>query len=121
MVGKTKLCDYDNDGDLDAYIGSYRGLNNILLKWNNRSFVEVGTTENQIALRKGNSDRRSGHCVGVEWLDYDNDGDFDLFISNLKHGGTHSGRVYGVSELFKNVNGILTSVNQNEKYLSIIC
>jgi len=103
----AKLCDYDRDGDLDAYIGSYRETENRLLNWDYNEETKTGSfskvRHNTSYLNKGHSNGgvKWAHCTGMEWIDYDNDGDFDLFVSNLKHGGVNS----GISELFENKNG----------------
>lgn len=110
----AKLCDYDSDGDLDVYVGSYRDDTNKLLKWDNGLFSEA--EEISTILRRGHSNGTPANCTGVEWLDYDNDGDFDLFVSNLKHGSGPE-RHYGASELFENVNGVLTVIDQVDKGL----
>lgn len=105
----AKLCDYDRDGDLDAYIGSYRANKNRLLNWNYDEKNKTGTfsevTHNATYLRKGNSTGGVdwANCTGMEWLDFDNDGDFDLLVSNLKHAQSET----GISELFENKNGKL--------------
>lgn len=120
----AKLCDYNNDGNLDAYISSYRqeyedggvthweGAFNTLLKWNPGENESLGyfseATEISTALIRGNNEQLRAFSTGSEWIDFDNDGDFDLLVSNLKHGGRNT----GVSALFKNVNGQLTNINQ---------
>ncbi|MDA0748733.1 MAG: VCBS repeat-containing protein, partial [bacterium] len=66
--------DYDGDGDLDLYVVN-REQNNALYRNNgNGSFSEVAC-----ALSLDNTD------VGqaASWIDYDNDGDLDLFLANI--------------------------------------
>jgi len=78
-------CDYDNDGDIDLFVANgdpfnYTGINNFLYKNNgNGTFTKVTT---------GAIVNDSGASVGVSWGDYDNDGDFDLFVANW--GGENS-------------------------------
>ncbi len=72
--------DYDNDGDLDVYVGG-------------EILSEV--TVSPCALFRNNGDgtftdvaRRAGvvnwaNTKGLSWGDYDNDGDQDLYVSNL--------------------------------------
>ncbi len=75
--------DYDNDGDSDIYVSNYRLDPNLL--WNNNG---DGTFTN-VAEEKGvegyETEGAYGHTIGSEWGDYDNDGDLDLFVSNLAH------------------------------------
>jgi len=80
---------------------------NRLLNWDYNEQTKTGSfskvRHNTSYLNKGHSNGiyKPANCTGMEWIDYDNDGDFDLFVSNLKHSGTE----YGVSELFENKNG----------------
>lgn len=75
--------DYDDDGDQDIYVSNYRLDPNFL--WNNNG---DGTFSN-VAEEKGadgyETEGAYGHTIGSEWGDYDNDGDLDLFVSNLAH------------------------------------
>lgn len=67
--------DYDNDGYLDMYVTN--GINSApnSLYHNNRdgTFTKI-TTGNIVTDR--------GHSIGSSWVDYDNDGDLDLFVAN---------------------------------------
>ena len=74
--------DYDNDADLDLYIGN-----------ESRSWEDAGDYPNQ--LFRNNADgtftdvaRQAGvandsYCKGVAAGDYDNDGDMDIYVSNI--------------------------------------
>ena len=67
--------EFDNDGDLDLLVGNDFGY---LQLWRNEagSFTEVRSA---VALPE-----RIAHSARVElasWVDYDNDGDLDLFVS----------------------------------------
>jgi enediyne biosynthesis protein E4 len=68
--------DYDNDGDPDIYVA---GVNRNHLYRNNGSGVFTDVTEESGATgihpRLGKK-----FAVGAGWLDYDNDGDLDLFV-----------------------------------------
>ena len=84
--------DYDNDGDLDLYVynmdfGNYLYENQID---ENNSFVDVTYT---LALND------SGQLGGSIWFDYDNDGDFDLFLSN--HINPYFPHLYPGSKLYR--------------------
>ncbi|GAB4511280.1 MAG: hypothetical protein Tsb004_15470 [Allomuricauda sp.] len=64
--------DYDNDGDLDAFLANLNNQKNILLTNNNGLFEET---------KVGWFSEELSSWVGL-WGDYDNDGDLDLFVSN---------------------------------------
>jgi hypothetical protein len=70
-------CDYDNDGDKDLFVanGNFSsGQANFLYNNNgNGTFTKV--TTGSIVTDVFNS-------TGGSWGDYDNDGDFDLFVTN---------------------------------------
>jgi len=72
-------CDYDDDGDIDLFVANgatfnYTGIDNFLYRNNNDStftLINDGIVVNDL-----------GNSTGVSWGDYDNDGDFDLFVAN---------------------------------------
>jgi len=65
--------DYDNDGDLDLYLAKFYGEANKLFRNNGGgSFTDV--TSGPLG------DTREG--ISVDWGDYDNDGDLDLYLVN---------------------------------------
>jgi hypothetical protein len=66
--------DYNNDGYPDIYVGNEFGFKSLYR--NNRD----GTFTN-VAQAAGALDR--GAAMGISWGDYDNDGNLDLFISNM--------------------------------------
>jgi hypothetical protein len=70
--------DYDNDGDLDLYVGSIKGWNHLYRNEGGRDFVDV-------AVRLNCADGDTAHQIpdfssSCMWGDYDNDGDLDLFV-----------------------------------------
>jgi hypothetical protein len=66
--------DYDNDGDLDLFVGNYLGENNALYRnEGNGMFTKI--TEGDIVDDGGGS-------FGCAWGDYDDDGYMDLFVAN---------------------------------------
>lgn len=89
FVVVASATDYDNDGDLDLYLGRYldprvnlpttlfytrNGEGNSLLRNDgNLRFTDV--TE-EAGVREG------GLTLGVAWADYDEDGDSDLYVAN---------------------------------------
>ncbi len=97
-------CDYDDDGWPDVYISNYRISQNWLFHNNrNGTFIDV-------ALEKGVAGEESqrvgntyyGHTVGSAWADLDNDGDLDLFESDLAHKDLYRGPICGDSQLYRN-------------------
>ncbi|MAE67010.1 MAG: hypothetical protein CMJ18_22345, partial [Phycisphaeraceae bacterium] len=84
-VRSVTSADYDEDGDLDVYTAAYFLQNNGLFQ-NQRNgqpfpFINVGLNE-------------SGHSVGAQWGDLDNDGDLDIFLGNFAHPGNPEPRVF---------------------------
>lgn len=76
-------CDFDEDGDLDVYVSSYRLQPNQL--WRNDGaarFEDVAADYNTLATSPGFG---GGHSIGAAWADFDNDGVFDLFAGNFAH------------------------------------
>lgn len=65
--------DFDNDGDLDLYIGM-RNKANVLYQNTNGKFTNV-------ARQLGIDDSR--RTVGAVWFDYDQDGDLDCYVTNM--------------------------------------
>lgn len=96
--------DYDDDGDLDIYISNYRIRPNHL--WENQG---NGTFRN-VAVDKGVEGHETvrlgtsyyGHTVGSAWADYDNDGDLDMWSTNLVHKDLWRGPICDDSYMFRN-------------------
>lgn len=99
--------DFDLDGDPDLFIGSgpangtpgpdfiYR---NMLAETGSADFVRV--TDGPLATRV-----RDGQVIN--WIDYDNDGDFDVYVTNW--GGANG--VGGIrDELYRNDGGTLVEI-----------
>ena len=84
--------DYDGDGDQDLFVAN-DGTPNFLYQ-----NLGDGTFENA-ALKKGvayNGVGESEAGMGVDFGDYDNDGDFDLFVANFS---------YETNTLYRNEGG----------------
>lgn len=84
--------DYDGDGDQDLFVAN-DGTPNFLYQ-----NLGDGTFENA-ALKKGvayNGGGESEAGMGVDFGDYDNDGDFDLFVANFS---------YETNTLYRNEGG----------------
>lgn len=75
--------DYDNDGDSDIYVSNYRLDPNFLWKNNgNNTFTNIAE---EAGVEGYEQEGAYGHSIGAEWGDYNNDGNLDLFASNLAH------------------------------------
>jgi len=82
----SSWCDYDNDNDQDLFTANsdpfaYIGINNFLYE-NNGDGTFTKLTESIVA-------NDSSISTGGSWGDYDNDGDFDLFVSNWNGENNH--------------------------------
>jgi len=68
--------DYDNDGDMDVFVANDRNENNGLYANNGDGiFTKIAT---------GPLVNDGGNSFSSSWGDYDNDGDFDLFVANAQ-------------------------------------
>jgi hypothetical protein len=65
--------DFDNDGDLDAYVACPEQLNRFFINNGDATFTRV--TEGPV----GNLEEVTQE---PSWVDFDNDGDLDLFVAN---------------------------------------
>ena len=76
-------CDFDQDGDLDVYVSSYRLQPNLLwLNDGKAAFTESAKKFGVIATSKGFG---GGHSIGSAWGDFNNDGLIDIFAGNFAH------------------------------------
>jgi len=96
--------DYNDDGWPDIYISNYRIRPNYLWQNNkNGTFTNVAVdrgVEGHETVRLGTS--YYGHTVGSAWADYDNDGDLDLWSTNLAHKDLYRGPICDDSYMFRN-------------------
>ncbi len=84
--------DFDNDGDMDLYLGHSNGPNQLFQNNGSGTFTDVSMTY-------GVNDPTSTYSCG--WADYDNDGDLDLYVAN---GST------GIDKLYRNDGSTFTDV-----------
>ena len=79
--GKAMGCscsDYDGDGDMDLFVGNDRTPNQL--------YRNDGSVFSEVALWAGVAYDEAGHesgAMAVDFGDYDNDGRFDLFVTNF--------------------------------------
>ena len=75
---KPSFVDYDNDGDPDIYVvNDFGKKNQPNVLWRN----DGGGTFTDVSITSGTDVALSG--MGLAVGDYDNDGDFDFYISNM--------------------------------------
>ncbi len=98
LVQRTNFIDINNDGKLDAFICDDNAPN--------RYYMNDGTNMNH--NQGGLGDFPSGGNYGSIWIDYDNDGDMDLYIAKCSGGGSGPGG--NIDELHRN-NGDGTFTN----------
>ena len=86
IVGSgAALADFDGDGDLDAYLvqsGSLYDLEPGVEQPTNRLYINRGDGTFEEADNAHGADDQ-GYGMGVAVGDYDNDGDIDLFVTNV--------------------------------------
>ncbi len=72
-VGAT-FADFDNDGDLDAYVTNWYGQTNGLFSNDGNGTLTL--------LGVANIPQSGTYCETASWGDFDNDGNLDLFATN---------------------------------------
>ena len=90
MVAGIALLDYDNDGFLDIYFVNGAAIPSLEKEspkyWNRLFHNNHDGTFTEVTAKAGVGggmlDGKKMWTVGAGWLDYDNDGKLDLFLSN---------------------------------------
>jgi hypothetical protein len=82
--------DYDNDGHIDLYVTGY---NRNILYHNNGDGTFTDVTAKAAVDRTSGGKKLWG--IAAAWVDYDNDGNLDLFVSNYLDWSFASSRVCG--------------------------
>ncbi len=98
---RTNFVDIDNDGNLDAFVCHDVAPNVYFQNDGNRGFT---------FHQGGLGDVSNGGNYGSIWVDYDNDGDIDLFIAKCRGGNNPA----AIDELHRN-NGDGTFTNVAEQ------
>lgn len=65
--------DYDNDGDMDVYLGNFDNVNYLYQNGGDSLFTRIVI---------GPHVQQNTRTLGSTWGDYDNDGDLDLYVLN---------------------------------------
>ncbi len=93
--GAVSVCDFNQDGYPDVYVGNYRLQPNFL--WVNQGqgrFVDqasglgaAGSERPDIIFQSdsGFPYKSSGHTISTIWGDFNNDAKFDLIVGNFSH------------------------------------
>ena len=89
MGGGAALADFDNDGDLDAYLIQGGGVSSDQ-RPPNQLFINDGSGYFEAKADAGGA-ADTGFGMGATTGDYDNDGDVDLYVTNV-----------GVNALYRN-------------------
>lgn len=89
------LADFDNDGKIEVYFSNYRIRPNNLYKlspfMSEDLAAQYGVAGDFIPdkyyneVLKKSYGTRYGHTISSAWADFDNDGNLDLWVSNLAH------------------------------------
>ena len=66
--------DADNDGDEDLYVACDFGTDRFFINNGNGTFTDITETAIGIDTKKG---------MNVDWGDYDNDGNLDIYVTNI--------------------------------------
>src|SRR5262245_4643241 len=95
--------DYDNDGFIDLFIGGHDSFNRLFHNDGHGSFTRI---TDHVLVNDGAS-----NSEGRAWVDYDDDGDLDLFITNILLPPFY---LYPYSVLYRNDDGgAFTRVTDN--------
>ena len=82
MTGGVGIFDYDNDGDLDVYFVQGGSLNRTSNLAGNRLYRNDGSGRfDDVTATAGVGD--TGYGMGCACGDYDDDGDVDLYVTNV--------------------------------------
>lgn len=102
--------DYDNDGDLDCYAAHGGTTNDILYRNDGEGIFTDVTAEAGIA--------NPAPTITPIWLDMENDGDLDLFISNGRTGDYPNEIFYQDMLWMNNGDGTFTDVTPGSGFTS---
>ncbi|QDV72598.1 CRTAC1 family protein [Botrimarina mediterranea] len=97
--------DYDGDGDLDVYISTCRAGGNIRNNFFKNMLTETGSLS-FVDIADTNGTQFMGNSYGTEFVDFDNDGRLDLYMTGADGSDTKIWRNDG-NDQFTDVDTIL--------------
>lgn len=102
----VQFTDIDLDGDADLYITNY---------FLEKDELYINKGNGRFKKRKapkplGQAKKVFNHGTGVDWYDFDNDGDFDLLLPQLAHPWFIASEGHRGTALFKNEQGRLIDI-----------
>jgi hypothetical protein len=83
------FADYDEDGDQDLYVANDFGRNALFANRGDGTFDDVSEASNSLDF---------GYGMSATWGDVDNDGDLDLYTSNVHSGQRWYGQAPSLSQ-----------------------
>jgi ASPIC and UnbV/FG-GAP-like repeat len=96
--------DSDGDGDLDVYISTCRGGGNIRNNFFKNMLVETGSLS-FVDIADSNGTQNLNNTYGSEFVDFDDDGDLDLYVTGADGNETKIFRNDG-NNIFTDVDSI---------------
>jgi hypothetical protein len=97
--GLGVIClDYNNDGNPDVFVANDADPNFLFQNRGNGTFKEVGVVSGVSVNARGNAQS----CMGVDFADVDNDGKFDIIVTNFQD---------DYNTLYHNNSGFFTDVS----------
>jgi len=102
----TQFTDFDLDGDVDLYITNYFLETDEFYRNNGKGrFKKIAAPK---ALNQ--SKKVANHGTGVDWYDFDNDGDFDLLLPQLAHPRFIKSHDHRGTTIYRNDDGKFTDL-----------
>jgi len=97
----SEWVDFDMDGDLDLYVTNYFLEEDEFYR--NEGVMNFTPIISSLQIDKNRTG--SNHGTGVDWADYDNDGDPDLLLPQFAHPGFSKQYDHRATTIYTNING----------------
>lgn len=97
----SEWVDFDLDGDLDLYVTNYFLEEDEFYR--NDGGLQFTPIISSLQIDKNNTG--SNHGTGIDWADYDNDGDPDLLLPQFAHPGFSKQYDHRATTIYNNMNG----------------